>query len=297
MDSWEDEDPDLCNDCEGEDLFLCKDRSMCLDTQYLCDAFPDCLDASDETNCTHNTTMVSCPGLPDYFIPETSLCDGMMSCPDKSDELFVNCGGSCKEDDFTCADLSFCLPRDDYMCDGAADCLDGSDERSEHCQCNDQLMFHCEDGGCVKQSLLCSATDSMGPFCNDSSDMSPDLCQGKCYVRFPGLQDTMRKSCKDGEMCISVVNWCDGELHCDDGSDEADCNWIVNVTFLFPFVVTLVILMMVFLVYVLVTSLHRYITIPGLKVPPPPVCIPVCLTENSILKHWTPGLWILSNIQ
>ena len=77
-----------------------------------------------------------------------------------------------------------------------------------------------------------------------------------------------------------MVNWCDGELHCHDGSDEADCNWIVNVTFVFPFVVTLAILGVVFLVYVGVTSLHRYITIPGLKSPLPPVCIPVCLIET-----------------
>ena len=300
-DLWEDEDPDICNDCEAEDLFLCEDRSRCVHQRNICDTSPDCLDASDEYNCHYdNTTMVSCPGLPDYLIPETSLCDGLMNCPDQSDELGVNCNNSCKEDEsFTCADHSFCARTKD-LCDGYINCWDGSDERSEHCHCNDQFFivkFQCEDGGCVRQSMLCTATESLGPFCNDSSDMSPDLCQGKCYLRFPGIEDTLRRPCNNGEKCISVVNWCDGELHCQDGSDEADCNWIVNVTIAFPFVVTLVILVVVFLVYVGVTTLHRYITIPGLKSPPPPVCLPICLTQTpfSNIGHMDCGFYGIFN--
>ena len=127
--------------------------------------------------------------------------------------------------------------------------------------------------------------------------MSPDLCQGKCYLRFPGIEDTLRKPCKDGQMCISVVHWCDGELHCHDGSDEADCNWIVNVSFVFPFGVTLAILVVVFLVYVGVTSLHGYITIPGLKTALPPVCLPVCLTQTpfSSIGHVDSGFYGIFN--
>ena len=110
-DFWEDEDAEICNDCEAEDLFQCEDRSRCINQQSVCNNIPECLDTSDEYNCSYdNTTMVSCPGLPDYLIPETSMCDGNLNCPDWSDELVVNCDGSCKGYlSFVCADLSFCV--------------------------------------------------------------------------------------------------------------------------------------------------------------------------------------------
>lgn len=92
--------------------FLCPEF-LCIDKVWLCDGENDCIDGSDEMNCTStNNTAISvltsdwpkpfsngsCPM--DWFtckmgrcIPMNWHCDGNIDCPDRSDE--TDCGGKC----------------------------------------------------------------------------------------------------------------------------------------------------------------------------------------------------------
>ena len=53
-------------------------------------------------------------------------------------------------------------------------------------------MFQCVDGGCIKQSEVCTGQ----PLCRDASDMDPELCQGSCYIEYPDRLDPFLRMCK-----------------------------------------------------------------------------------------------------
>ncbi|GFO20808.1 LOW QUALITY PROTEIN: low-density lipoprotein receptor-related protein 1 [Plakobranchus ocellatus] len=118
----------------------------------------------------------------------------------------------CRNEDFVCEDSRLCIPFN-QTCDGVQDCLDSSDESIQYCtnrKCPPGL-FQClhSDGtqACLAESKVCNGQTD----CSDGSDEAGCPCADNEF------------RCSNGK-CILNDFRCDYESHCDDHSDEMNCN-------------------------------------------------------------------------
>ncbi|XP_060033733.1 low-density lipoprotein receptor-related protein 2 [Erinaceus europaeus] len=187
------------------DEFRCA-NGRCVNASWRCDRTSDCLDDSDEFNCT-----ASCQ--PNEFhcangrqcVPRRWVCDDDSDCDDGSDEQHCS-GRVCSTHQMTCSNGE-CIPNT-YRCDHVRDCSDGTDERDcQYAPC-DQLT--CANGACYNNTQKCDGKVD----CRDSSDEYN--CTNVC------LQNEFQ--CGGGE-CLPRVYVCDHKSDCDDGSDELSCDY------------------------------------------------------------------------
>ena len=133
-----------------------------------------------------------------------------------------------------------CL-RKEQLCNGFKDCADESDERAFACKDKNLknqpagfVFLSCDNGSYIPWNLACSA--QIQPLCKDNKDMAESLCKGKCYSKFPGLENPYRWPCANGtKKCILQTSRCDGFPDCDDAtelsysSDEQNCPMVTHV--------------------------------------------------------------------
>ncbi|KAJ8414276.1 hypothetical protein AAFF_G00051460 [Aldrovandia affinis] len=197
----------------GSYSFPC-DEGRCVPNSYRCDGSRDCVDNTDETNCT-DTGMTCSPRAftcgNKHCIPSWWRCDGQDDCGDGTDE--DNCPTrqptTCGSSHFTCANGN-CVPNT-WVCDADNDCGDGSDERN----CNSSITtclpgyFLCPDHRCIHNSYVCDGDQD----CFDGSDEKD--CEFSC--------GSYEFACASGDQCISRSYQCDGVFDCRDHSDERGC--------------------------------------------------------------------------
>ncbi|KAI3355049.1 hypothetical protein L3Q82_017927, partial [Scortum barcoo] len=151
---------------------------QCVPQAWLCDGETDCLDGSDEQQCTTPCGPGQVPCLQgNQCVDYQHLCDGTPHCRDASDESIDNCGstrippctGSFPCDNRTCVNMS-------QVCNGVPDCPRGEDElvcdktvspmppgsRNTTVTCPE---FTCMDGSCVPFNIVCNGVAD----CPDSS--------------------------------------------------------------------------------------------------------------------------------
>ena len=191
------------------DQFACKNGD-CIDQKYRCDKHSDCMDGSDEVNCTYTcqANEMSCDDGR-KCVANGYRCDGMSDCLDSTDEM--NCGFKCDKTQFTC-DSGKCINMK-YVCDKYPDC--GIDDNSDEKNCNGTVCapireFKCANANgmkpCEPINHKCDGHDD----CGDGSD--EENCKCTC--------DDF--SCADC-ICVNNATQCDGIPQCNDGSDEYNC--------------------------------------------------------------------------
>ncbi|KAK0146058.1 Low-density lipoprotein receptor-related protein 2 [Merluccius polli] len=116
----------------GAYAFEC-DEGRCRPNAYRCDGIADCVDKTDEANCTDPGVTCSpraftCDNK--HCILSSWRCDGNDDCGDGSDEAAcpTRVPSTCASGSFTCGNKR-CISSV-WVCDGDNDCGDGSDERN-----------------------------------------------------------------------------------------------------------------------------------------------------------------------
>ncbi|XP_014250447.1 vitellogenin receptor [Cimex lectularius] len=184
--------------CKPDEL-PCADKVNCIPAKHFCDEVMDCLDFSDENNCSGKCSEFQCKS--GECIEFDLKCDGTVDCMDESDEDYCppwsrhvsNC--LLEHHLFLCKDKSRCLPQS-KVCDSKFDCLDGSDEKQ-----------------------LCSNDSCHNYNCSHDVFNTPLGCKCVCPI---GMKYSGDK-CIDIDECENYAQ-CDQICHNTEGSFQCLCH-------------------------------------------------------------------------
>ena len=180
--------------------FQCDDGRLGL-THQLCNGLVDCLDKSDEIQHQHGFKCVAVDSNRKCVLPQRNLHDNVAQCRDESD-LCIN--NSC----FQCFDQRLFISSN-QVCDGLFDCYDWSDE----CLCEQYLNFDL----CNIRFTSCNLS-----FVDHNLNSSWNLD----YKTIFNVNSDIAKSTKTCQTRMEdhrLATLCDDRPECNDFSDECSC--------------------------------------------------------------------------
>ena len=180
--------------------FQCDDGRLGL-TYQLCNGLVDCLDKSDEIQHQHGFKCVAVDSNRKCVLPQRNLNDNVAQCRDESD-LCIN--NSC----FQCFDQRLFISSN-QVCDGLFDCYDWSDE----CLCEKYLDFdlcNIRFPSCILSSVDHNLNSSLNLDYKTTFHVDSEIAK-------------TTKTCQTRIENRRPATLCDGRPECNDFSDECNC--------------------------------------------------------------------------
>ncbi|OWR52542.1 pattern recognition serine proteinase precursor, partial [Danaus plexippus plexippus] len=215
------------------DEFTCSD-DVCISQGLVCDGHSDCWNAADEMACnglsdplsdlmirrpkrqTQNCRKNQWQCRDGTCIGFDGKCDGVVDCPDFSDETFALCRDmQCQSNWFRCT-YGACVDGS-APCNGVQECADNSDELLPRCRnqtIGSRGKHTCDNGQVISSVDICDGKKD----CADGSDETLATCAGNSCPSYVF-------QCAYGA-CVDQNAKCNKVEECADGSDETDelCN-------------------------------------------------------------------------